>query len=182
MLVGLLPMQTFAVVEEHTHAYESVVTAPTCTEKGYTTYTCACGDSYVDDYVDATGHKRTNDICYICGDSYVGKRISILGDSISTFTRVSNNANSNSTIGINEVYYSGQGGIARADTWWQQVIDVLDMELLVNNSWSGSCVFQPRKGEASVSIASGITKRPAARVLRLPATRPPTMPTPCRAT
>ena len=40
----------------HEHEYESVVTAPTCTEGGYTTYTCACGDSYVTDYVDALGH------------------------------------------------------------------------------------------------------------------------------
>ncbi len=31
------------------HAYESVVTAPTCKDKGYTTYTCKlCGDSYTD--------------------------------------------------------------------------------------------------------------------------------------
>ena len=40
----------------HEHRYEAVVTAPTCTERGYTTYTCACGDSYVADYVDALGH------------------------------------------------------------------------------------------------------------------------------
>ena len=40
------------------HKYDAVVTAPTCTEKGYTTYTCSlCGNSYVDNYVDATGHK-----------------------------------------------------------------------------------------------------------------------------
>jgi hypothetical protein len=31
-----------------------------------------------------------------------------------------------------------------------QTIDALDMELLVNNSCSGSCIFQPRKGEASI--------------------------------
>ena len=40
----------------HTHSYKDVVTAPTCTAKGYTTHTCACGDSYVDTYVDALGH------------------------------------------------------------------------------------------------------------------------------
>jgi len=40
----------------HTHSYKDVVTAPTCTEKGYTTHTCACGESYVDTYVDALGH------------------------------------------------------------------------------------------------------------------------------
>ena len=38
------------------HSYNEVVTAPTCTEKGYTTYTCACGDTYVDNHVNATGH------------------------------------------------------------------------------------------------------------------------------
>ena len=39
------------------HKYDSDVTAPTCTEEGYTTYTCSvCGDSYEADRVDATGH------------------------------------------------------------------------------------------------------------------------------
>jgi len=43
------------------HAYSSVVTAPTCTEQGYTTHTCAnCGNSYVDNYVDALGHSFGN--------------------------------------------------------------------------------------------------------------------------
>ena len=47
---------TFRCVEAHEHSYTAVVTAPTCTEKGYTTHTCACGESYVDTYVDALGH------------------------------------------------------------------------------------------------------------------------------
>lgn len=41
----------------HEHNYTAVVTPPTCTEEGYTTYTCSCGDSYIDDYVPAAGHK-----------------------------------------------------------------------------------------------------------------------------
>jgi hypothetical protein len=41
----------------HEHSYTAVVTPPTCTEEGYTTYTCSCGDSYIDDYVPAAGHK-----------------------------------------------------------------------------------------------------------------------------
>ena len=44
----------------HKHSYKAVVTAPTCTEQGYTTHTCACGDSYVDTYVDALGHAWDN--------------------------------------------------------------------------------------------------------------------------
>ena len=44
----------------HEHSYKDIVTAPTCTEKGYTTHTCACGDSYVETYVDALGHAWDN--------------------------------------------------------------------------------------------------------------------------
>ena len=47
---------TFRCVEAHEHSYTAVVTPPTCTEKGYTTHTCSCGDSYVDTYTDALGH------------------------------------------------------------------------------------------------------------------------------
>ena len=47
----------FEVIEEpHTHSYTAVVTPPTCTEQGFTTHTCTCGDSYVDTYTQATGH------------------------------------------------------------------------------------------------------------------------------
>ncbi len=68
----------------HTHVYAAVVTAPTCTEAGYTTYTCTCGDTYVADEVPALGHKEarqgaveatctedgyTGDlVCTVCGE------------------------------------------------------------------------------------------------------------------
>ena len=42
---------------EHTHySYSEKVTEPTCTTRGYTTHTCMCGYSYVDNYVNALGH------------------------------------------------------------------------------------------------------------------------------
>ena len=77
----------------HTHNYSTVVTAPTCTEGGYTTYTCACGDSYVSDYTAALGHDYnavvtqptctaggyTTHTCTRCGDSYVGNYTAALG-------------------------------------------------------------------------------------------------------
>ncbi len=43
----------------HEHDYVSVVTKPTCTEQGYTTYTCKCGVFYIDSYTDAKGHSWT---------------------------------------------------------------------------------------------------------------------------
>ena len=83
--------------------------------------------------------------------SFPGKKVSILSHSASTYAGVSNDTSANSTIGNNDVYYTqGRHGVYRKDTWWQQAMDALGMELLVNNSWSGSCIFQPRKGAASV--------------------------------
>ena len=41
----------------HTHNYTSVVTPPTCEDGGYTTYTCACGNTYVGNETPASGHK-----------------------------------------------------------------------------------------------------------------------------
>lgn len=45
---------------EHTHSYSSYITAPTCTDQGYTTYTCECGNTYKADYVKENGHTFTN--------------------------------------------------------------------------------------------------------------------------
>ena len=46
------------IVAQLDHAYEDVVTAPTCLEQGYTTHTCknGCNHSYKDTYVKALGH------------------------------------------------------------------------------------------------------------------------------
>lgn len=38
------------------HEYSSVVTAPTCTTGGFTTYTCSCGDTYTSDETAMLGH------------------------------------------------------------------------------------------------------------------------------
>ena len=46
-------------VDESNHKHEVVETAPTCTEMGYFTYTCECGDMYKSDGEPALGHKMT---------------------------------------------------------------------------------------------------------------------------
>ena len=78
------------------HSYNAVVTVPTCTDKGYTTYTCSvCGDSYVSDEVASLGHSYkavvtaptctvdgyTTYTCSVCGDSYVSDEVASLGHS-----------------------------------------------------------------------------------------------------
>ena len=55
----------------HTHSYTETVTPPTCKDKGYTTYTCSCGHSYVDNYTDPNpdNHVDANNdkVCDLCG-------------------------------------------------------------------------------------------------------------------
>ena len=44
-------------VPPHAHSYTpTMIKAATCTEKGYTTYTCSCGHSYTADYIDPKNH------------------------------------------------------------------------------------------------------------------------------
>ncbi len=67
------------------HTYKAVVTEPICTDRGYTTYTCECGDSYVSDYVEVAEHSYSSTVsrpathlaegirvyaCSSCGDTY----------------------------------------------------------------------------------------------------------------
>lgn len=40
----------------HKHKYNEELIYPTCTEKGYTLYSCKCEDEYKDNYVDELGH------------------------------------------------------------------------------------------------------------------------------
>lgn len=49
-------------VQTHTHSYTSKTTAPTCTKQGYTTYTCSCGDSYKEHYVNTTAHSYSKKV------------------------------------------------------------------------------------------------------------------------
>ena len=63
----ILVEQTEIPMLVHAHDYVTVVTPPTCAVNGYTRYTCAsCGDSYVDNYVDATGEHSDVDKNYKC--------------------------------------------------------------------------------------------------------------------
>ena len=66
--------------------------------------------------------------------NYAGKYISILGDSISTYEGW--------IPSLNYTYYTGKhcGVSSVNDTWWKKVINMLDLKLCVNNSWSGSRV------------------------------------------
>ena len=62
------------------HSYKAIVTEPTCTEDGYTTYTCTrCGDSHTANQTAAPGHSHDHyghdeknhwSVCETCGESF----------------------------------------------------------------------------------------------------------------
>lgn len=59
---------TYKEIASLGHKYGNAVTAPTCTDKGFTTHTCAvCGNSYKDSYTDALGHDYAKGKCTRCG-------------------------------------------------------------------------------------------------------------------
>lgn len=79
---------------DHDFGEECEITPPTCTENGYTTYSCIrCGYSYEDNYVEAFGHEYAETVfeptcsvrgytvyaCGICDYSYVGNYVDALG-------------------------------------------------------------------------------------------------------
>ena len=82
------------ITEPRGHKYFPVVTRPTCTEGGYTTYICfRCNDKYIDSYTDPRGHTYnavvtpptctgegfTTYTCTRCGDSRTGDPTEPLG-------------------------------------------------------------------------------------------------------
>lgn len=76
---------------------------------------------------------------------YKDKKISILGDSISTFDGYIPSGNA--------TYYPRDTVTAVTDTWWKKLIDALGLVLDVNNSWSGSMVTTTA-GEESAGCMS----------------------------
>ena len=91
-----------------------------------------------------------------------GKNISILGDSLSTFAGYSNDStNTNLMIGDNiSTYGVGITGIdvtSVDQTWWKQTADMTGMNVLVNNSSSGSMVTEDKDCDGTTS-KSGLTR------------------------
>ena len=99
----------------HEHSYNAVVTAPTCTEKGYTTHTCACGDSYVDTYVNALSHSWNNGV--------VTKPATATETGIKTFTCTRCSATKTETIPATGCPSAGFTDVPGEDNWAHAGID-----------------------------------------------------------
>ena len=85
-----------------------------------------------------------------------GKRISILGDSISTYKGVSDDGAVCSTIKYNATFYKAPFPLEK--TYWKRVIDDLGLTLCVNNSWSGGNLSGREDPDSGVSRAAYLSR------------------------
>lgn len=76
-------------------------------------------------------------------EKYQGKQLSIMGDSISTFSGITNSASYNSTLQGGAVYYkiADERMPSSSFMYWKRLADDLGMEICVPNAWSGSRVY-----------------------------------------
>lgn len=98
----------------HTHDYKAVVTDPTCTADGFTTYTCSiCNDTYKADETTATGHTTENGTCENCGKEISPENPGLTEKTYSyTFTEAAFSANG--TKMLNDVNWT----IAGDGSYW----------------------------------------------------------------
>ena len=84
------------------------------------------------------------------------KKVSILGDSISTYQGVSNDRDANSTTYINSYYYREPFPLEK--TYWMQLINSFGMTLCVNNSWSGGNLSGREDSTSGVNRANQLSR------------------------
>ena len=99
--------------EGHEHRYEAVVTAPTCTEEGYTTYTCECGESYVADKTPALGHDWDGIDCTRCDATRENPFADVPADSY-YLEPVLWAAENGITAGVDETHFAPEANCIRA--------------------------------------------------------------------
>lgn len=84
------------------------------------------------------------------------KRLSILGDSISTYEGVSNDASVNAHLSKNRVHYCEP--FPQEKTYWMRLIDSLGLDLCVNNSYSGGNLSGKDDETSGVCRASHLSR------------------------
>jgi lysophospholipase L1-like esterase len=108
-----------------------------------------------------------NQIELVSNSVYKGKYLSVLGDSISTFSGISNNAEQG--LNKNAVFYTGtNSGVSSAnDTYWMKTINALGMKLCVNNSWSGGYLTKHRPNVGAENDSDGSVSNAMVRCTKL---------------
>ncbi len=135
--------KTDDVIDSNGHAFVDAVYNGDATgiQNGTATGYCSVCDEVV------TGEIKGS--AELIRDIFSGKKVSVMGDSISTYINISNGTaadTTNSTIRKNSTYYHNVHNEVLLDndvgkTWWQRTINHLGADLLVNNSDSGGFIL-----------------------------------------
>lgn len=115
------------------------------------TYEC-----YADYYAVINVQAEYEEMIRVIKEKYGNGYVSVLGDSISTFSGVSNDARANSTLGDHEFYYPRQNSNVpdKSMTYWGKFIADSGMRTGVINSWSGSRVYGRTNVECMLTRAT----------------------------
>ena len=127
------------------HNYESVVTAPTCEENGYTTHTCTlCGESYTSDTVAATGHDYVENETQEATCTAVGSK-----------TVTCNNCDYNEVVELPKTAHNYVDGVC-VDCGTEQPSETTASktiaELIVSEGWTSSTTKQEFNLDEVVSV------------------------------
>ena len=143
---------------EHITVLEEEVPS-TCTQTGYTAelYCSICNSTVEKEVIPKAPHAYgSNGTCTAAGCSdvadYLGKNVSFLGDSITSYDGYTNNASYNTTLPQNGYYYSSSK-LAVSSTWWHLTMSALNLNLCVNNS-----VDAGRVTNTKANVTSGIDR------------------------
>ena len=85
-----------------------------------------------------------------------GKTLSILGDSVSTYRGVSDDASANSMLFYNPYYYDDP--FPQERTYWARLMERLGLTLCVNNSWSGGNLSGVDNPDSGVNRANHLSR------------------------
>lgn len=152
------------------HSYTENVTPPTCTERGYTTYTCEkCGDSYEGNQVDALSHAYGEEtvvteptctesgtvkrVCDTCGDEKTNT-ISSTGHSFANgFCTVCSATDSNSSVLIDGTEIDNLSITENGILSWAKMKVASKYALEITTS-SGKKTVEVKKEDAFVDLAT----------------------------
>ena len=142
------------------HIYSPIVTNPTCTAEGYTTYICEdCNYTYISDYVTAKGHEN-NYICSECGqinESYYTEGLKFTLSSNGTYYSVTGRGTATDTDILIPSVYNGKPVTCIGDSAFQGCSSLTSITIPNSVTSIGDYAFEYCSSLTSITIPDSVT-------------------------